>query len=160
MIKTVVSDFSKVLLFAKDPNYQGGLNALNKRLLAEDPSYPFFDHFVLNQQLLDYYLKLSEIVPVIVFTTETIQDHPAIEPLLAKAVHGVLSAKKLGLVKTNPAAYSTVSNLVHARPAELLYIDDKEANIQAAEQAGLNTILYTSNNEVITKLGSLFDRGV
>ena len=45
MVKAVVTDFSKVLLFAKDSSYADGLNALNKQLLARNPSYDFFDCF-------------------------------------------------------------------------------------------------------------------
>jgi hypothetical protein len=32
MIKAIVSDFSRVLLFPKDKNYQDSLNALHKQL--------------------------------------------------------------------------------------------------------------------------------
>src|ERR1035437_2163675 len=101
MIKTIVTDFSKVLLFAKDPNYQGGLNDLNNRLLLGDPSYPFLDFFDLNEELLKYYKQLNGNVPVFVFTSETIQNHPAINTRIRSAFSGVFSAQELQLSKAD-----------------------------------------------------------
>ncbi len=73
MIKAVVTDFSRVLLFPIDDSYIGGLNALNNKLLAENPQYSFWEYFRVNKELLDYYRELNSQVPVFVFTTETIQ---------------------------------------------------------------------------------------
>jgi FMN phosphatase YigB (HAD superfamily) len=155
MIKAVVTDFSKVLLFPQDANYQGGLNALNNKLLADDPSYPFFDHFALNNELLEYYRRLNTNVPVFVFTTETIQDHPAIKEQVQHAFSGVLSAKKLGLSKTEVATYVTIASMVHCRPGEVIFIDDKPSNVESAAGAGLETILFTSNSDAIAKVKAL-----
>ncbi len=120
MIKSVVTDFSKVLLFAKDPNYSGGLNALNNKLLSEDPNYSFGDYFTLNDELLEYYSRLNSKVPVYVFTSETIQDHPAIKTKIKNAFSGVMSAKKLHLSKSDSDAYQSIADQVHCLPGEVL----------------------------------------
>jgi hypothetical protein len=54
LIKAIVFDFSRVLLFAKDPGYKDDLNPLHRKLLEQDASYPFLDYFYLNQELLHY----------------------------------------------------------------------------------------------------------
>jgi len=155
MIKTVVTDFSKVLLFAKDPHYRGGLNELNNRLLLGDPAYPFFEYFVLNEELLRYYKKLNNTVPVFVFTSETVQDHPAIKETVRNAFRGVFSAKELHLSKAEPKTYEEVAKLAGCRPDEVLYVDDKASNLESAVRAGLNTVLYTGNDEIIRQLDTL-----
>jgi len=56
MPTALLSDFSRVLLRPKDKAYTGGLNALHKRLLAElRGTYSIFDHYELNEELLDFY---------------------------------------------------------------------------------------------------------
>ncbi len=79
MIKAIITDFSRVLLFPADSNYTGGLNKLNNNQLKENPNYSFLDFFVINKKLLKYYSELNKTVPVHVFTSETIQDHPSIK---------------------------------------------------------------------------------
>jgi FMN phosphatase YigB (HAD superfamily) len=155
MIKAVVTDFSKVLLFAKDEAYSGGLNALNTRLLAGDPAYPFFDHFVLNDELLDYYQSLGRKLPVYVFTTEYIQNHPAIRGRVRRVFKAVLSAQELGLKKADQEAYRSIAAMIHCGPEEILYIDDKGSNIEAASRAGLRTFLFTGNIVLMSKLDAL-----
>ena len=152
MIDTIVSDFSKVCLFAKDPSYSGGLNALNNRLMAEDPKYPFLDFFVVNEALLEYYRQLNRVMPIYMFTSETIQNHPALEPRLKSVFRGLFSAQELNLSKRDDKAYLSIVEMVGSRPGEVLYIDDKASNLEAAARAGLGTVLYTTNEELIREL--------
>jgi len=81
MIKAIVSDFSRVLLFPKDKSYQGSLNALHKEL-SEKPSYNALDFFELNVGLLDFYKSLKDRIPVYIFTSDVIQDYCIIIPTL------------------------------------------------------------------------------
>ncbi len=155
MIKIAVTDFSRVLLHPKDKKYQSGLNALNNSLLRRNPHYPFFNYFVLNDELLSFYKRVNSRIPVYVFTTETIQDHPSIKSLIENSITGVLSAQKLGIDKTDSQAYVKIANIINCRPDEVLYIDDKTANTLAASKAGMEVLVYKSNQEVITKLKEL-----
>jgi hypothetical protein len=81
MIRAIITDFSRVLLFPTDSNYTGGLNELNNNQFKENPNYSFLDFFTINNELLKYYSDLNKIVPVYIFTSETIQDHPSIKKL-------------------------------------------------------------------------------
>jgi len=43
-------------------------------------------------------------------------------------------------------------------PAESVFIDDLEANAEAAREVGLNAIHFTNIDEVKTKLNELLDK--
>lgn len=150
MIKVIVTDFSRVLLFPTDNNYIGGLNVLNNALLQSDPDYDFTKHFRLNNELLDYYSSLK--LPVYIFTSETIQEHPAIKDKLEGVFTNIFSAKHMKLNKKDKTAYETIASKLSLQPSEILYIDDDQGNINAAKAAGFHVILYKSNNDVIGKV--------
>lgn len=155
MIKAIITDFSRVLLFPSDPSYSSGLNALNNSLLADNPHYRFLDYFTLNSELLAYYAELHKQTPVYVFTSETIQDHPAIKDTVASTTSKVLSASKLGIHKSEPAAYKAVLDILFLQPDEVVYIDDKQENLEVANQIGINTILFRDNPTTISTLNDM-----
>lgn len=141
MIKAIVSDFSKVLLFPKDQNYSGSLNALHKELYQELDYNPL-NHFELNLGLLEYYKSLQTQFDLFIFTTDAIQDAPEFQSYLKPVFTEILSAKKMNTDKKTPEAYTLVASHLKLNPAEVLYIDDATENIQAAKTAGMNAILY------------------
>jgi FMN phosphatase YigB (HAD superfamily) len=152
MMKAVISDFSRVLLFPKDDSFHSGLNALNNRLLSENPNYDFWQYFKVNNELLDYYKSLN--IPVYIFTSETVQDHPAIKTLLGSIFKDVFSAKELGLNKKESKSYKYLAQITGHNPNEILYIDDNHDNFSAAEKAGFKAILFKSNDDVIDRLAA------
>lgn len=146
MIQAIVSDFSRVLLFPADDSYHEGLNKLNRELLAQGPGYDFWHYFRLNQELLDFYESLG--LPLYIFTSDTIQDHPAVRGKLG-GFKRVMSAKDLGIRKADSDAYEVVAREAGRRPDELLFIDDQPAHVEAAAAAGYRTILYESNRQTM-----------
>lgn len=150
MTKVIVTDFSRVLLFPVDEAYDGGLNNLNNRLAEQNPDYDFKKYFKLNHELLDYYA--SSKVPVYIFTSETIQEHPAIKDELLGVFAGVFSAKHLGVSKTDASAYKRIAQQIDAKTSDIIYVDDNEANVAAANDAGCHGILYISNEATIKKI--------
>ncbi|HMT19362.1 MAG TPA: hypothetical protein PKD15_04965, partial [Candidatus Saccharibacteria bacterium] len=96
-IVAIITDFSRVLLFPTDNNYAGSLNELNNRLMKDDPDYTFLDYFSLNKELLAFYRELQTELPVFIFTSDSIQEHPAIKEGLAQTFRGVFSAKELNV---------------------------------------------------------------
>lgn len=151
MIKAMVSDFSRVLLFPKDKNYLGSLNALHKNL-SQNPNYNALDYFELNIQLLDLYKSLKEKTPVYIFTSDVIQDAPEFHSYLQPVFNGILSAKKMNIEKNAPKAYKLVAEHLNLNPDEILYIDDATENIQAAKTAGFNTLLYSDYTTLLNKV--------
>ncbi len=147
MIKALVSDFSRVLLSPKDKNYTDGLNALHKKLSAGG-RYDFWSYFQLNQELIDFYKILAKKIDLYLFTSEYIQEHPSIRPHMEEIFKTVFSGANLDLKKTDTQAYKTIAEKINLKPEEILYIDDKQVNIDAAKKAGMAIILYESNKQL------------
>ncbi|MCW1908387.1 MAG: HAD-IA family hydrolase [Candidatus Saccharibacteria bacterium] len=154
MIKAIVFDFSRVLLFAKDPSYLGDLNPLHRQLSENNPDYPFFDNFYLNQELLDW-LRLIHGAKLYIFTSGNIQNAPAIRPMLDNIFTHVYSAETMHLSKSDPAAYSKLCSILNRSPQDVLFIDDSKKNIAAAKQAGLQTLLFSNTAKLIKVLQML-----
>ncbi|MCB9823253.1 HAD family hydrolase [Candidatus Nomurabacteria bacterium] len=149
-MKAVITDFSRVLLFPKDDTFTSSLNALNNQLLDKNPDYDFWRYFKINHELLNYYKSLN--FPVYIFTSETIQDHPAVKALLEGTFKDIFSAKKLGLSKKEPKSYEDLAKITGHNPNEIFYIDDNYDNFTAAKDGGCKAILFKSNDDVIGKL--------
>lgn len=155
MITTLLFDFSNTLLFANDKNYSGGLNKLHKELFAANPNYNFWDYFELNNGLLNYLETKKDKYNLYIFTSGSIQNVPVVKERLDKIFKGVYSAEELNTSKKDMDAFIIISKLIKTAPREILFIDDDQQNLDAANSAGLNTILFTSNDEVIKKINEL-----
>ncbi len=157
MIKAVITDLSRVLLFPKDKTYNGGLNSLNNSLLEKNREYRFQDYFELNEELIDYYSFLNKTVPLHIFTSETIQDNPSIKNHIDECSTSVISALKLGVHKSEQLAYEKMLKLLTLTPHEVAYVDDMQANLDAASRVGINVVLHTSNRDTIDQLNKLIE---
>jgi len=148
MIKVLLFDFSRVLLFPKDVAYTGSLNQKHKELSA-NAGYKIFDHFSLNNELLIFLQGLKDKYNLCLFTTETIQDSPEILPTLNKIFQKIYSGTKLGLSKRESKSYLVIAEDLNLSPEEILFIDDLDSNILAAKNAGLVAVCYISNEQII-----------
>lgn len=151
MIKALITDFSRVLLFPKDKSYSGSLNGLH-RDLSTQANYKLLDSFELNTELLEYYKSLAEKLDLYVFTSESIQDSPELQPFIKPIFKEIFSAMKMGVAKKDENAYRKLIATVNLDPSEMVYIDDSEVNIEAANKAGLQTILFKDNESLKTEL--------
>ncbi|MBP9700071.1 HAD-IA family hydrolase [Candidatus Woesebacteria bacterium] len=158
MIKFLLSDFSRVLLFPIDENYAGSLNELHAARLQE-ASYTFFDTFSLNNQLLDWMAqaKLTHHLKIGMFTSETIQEYPVLQPFLNPVFDVVFSAKKLGLSKSDPQAYTTLCAQLNILPSETMYIDDAIPNVAAATTAGLHAVQFMATESTVAHAEALLN---
>lgn len=144
-------DFSKVLLFPKDDTYTGSLNALYKEKSSE-PHFNFFDYFKLNLKLLDYLKSHINVFELYMFTSESIQNAPELQPFIKPLFKQIFSALDMKYSKKDSEAYSEIANVLRVRSGDITFVDDSIENIQAAESAGLKTILFISNEELFRRL--------
>ncbi len=151
MIAYILSDFSRVILMPKDRSYAGELNDLYRTKVLQD-GMGYFDVFDLNEELLAFLGSLGENYPLGIFTSEIVQNDPAVRPRLEQAFRDVVSAQDLGIRKTEKEAYLTVAKSLQQEPAAVLYIDDKEENVAAARDAGLHAIRYVSNSQIMADI--------
>jgi len=156
MIKAIVSDFSRVILFPKDSIYEGSLNSLHKEksLLS---NYNPLDYFNLNTELLDFYKSQKEKVNLYIFTTDSIQDAPEFKPFLEPIFTKIFSALKMGFSKKDPEAYKLITRELGCDPCEIIYIDDAVENIEAASAVGIKVVLYAdslqASQDILKTLG-------
>jgi putative hydrolase of the HAD superfamily len=61
---------------------------------------------------------------------------------------------RLGIAKPDPAIYSHAAQGLGVPPGEILFIDDREVNITAAQQAGMKAIVYTDHESFLKALRS------
>lgn len=153
MIKALISDFSRVLLFPLFP-HSGSLNGLHKELSVQ-PNYRLLANFELNIELLKYYESLSKKLPCYIFTSENIQDSPEIEPFIKPVFSQIFSAMKMGLDKKDENAYKKLAEMVNLSTSEIVYVDDSEVNIEAAKKVGMNVILFKDNKSLKENLQDL-----
>ena len=156
MIGTILSDFSRVILDVKDKYYADTLNGLHTELKDKYGEFDFFKYFEFDEKLLELYKKLKEKYSLNIFTTGTIQDAPEVKQRIDGLFENIYTVKDTGLQKSNPQAYLAIAQKLHKKPAEIVFIDDQNVNIAAAQDAGLNTILFTdfaSCETALQKLG-------
>lgn len=154
MIKAIVFDFSRVLLFPLDKTYTGSLNVLHKKHLKEK-DYSVFNFFQINSDLLQQIEKLTHKASFYLLTSETIQESAEFAPYLHQ-FKKLYSALKIGFSKKDPQLYKWILNDLQLEPHEVLFIDDSEGNIKAATDVDLETIQYKNNEQLSDQLDEYF----
>ena len=147
MIKAIISDFSRVLIFAKDKNFTGKLNDLHEEVSKEE-GYDVWNYFYLNEELLDFYKELSGKFGMYIFTTRYLQEQPSLKEKLQTVFKDVFIGKTLGLSKQESGSYKKIIEKIGLPAGDILYIDDKDYNIKAAREAGLRVIQYISTENL------------
>lgn len=142
MITTILSDFSYVLLFPNDKHYSGTLNGLYQTLLGQPKKINIFDYYRLDDNLLNYYQSLKKKYSLNIFTSGSIQNHPQLRAKLEPVFTNILTAADFKLSKSDPIVYRLVAEKLKKKASEILFIDDQEKNIKAAQKAGLNGFVY------------------
>lgn len=64
----------------------------------------------------------------------------------------------LGLAKPEPEIYQYVLNSLYPEYDSILFVDDKEENIAAAQKFGFETILYSPETEIGSKIAQFLNK--
>lgn len=141
MIKALLFDLARVILFPKDELYKGELNKLHAEL-SKGISYNFSDRFALDPEMISYIQTLQTKLDVYMFTSGTIQNAPEIKPILEKLFKKIYSASDMGIPKDYPLAYKEILKDLELAANEIVFIDDSIQNVEAAKEAGINAIQF------------------
>lgn len=152
MITTILSDFSRVILFPRDKNYKGTLNGLYKELENKKDPYDFFDYFELNENILNFYSQLKSKYSMNIFTTGKIQNAKEVKQKIDKIFDHIFSAEDYGLNKEKPDSYDFIASKLGKPANQILYIDDQLRNIKAAKKSGMQTLLYNNYSELFNQV--------
>ncbi len=154
MITTLLFDLSNTILFPKDKTYVGSLNKLHQDLLKKDPNYDFSAYFELDQELVNYLETLADEFTLAMFTSETIQNHPAIRPQLDTLFSSIISGTETGHSKKDPNAYHFLAQFLGVQTYDILFIDDNPECTAAAKTAGCEIHNYQHFAELKTLIES------
>ncbi len=154
MIKTLLFDFSRVLLHPTDKTYSGSLNNLHREL-KDNESYYLFNYFELNDEILEYLRAIKGKYELRIFTTDIIQNDPLIRAKIDPIFSKIYSAYELGITKKAKESYEFIAGDIGVKPEEILFIDDTESNIIAAKEAKFQTHHFKDNKELISFVESI-----
>ena len=87
-----------------------------------------------------------------IYTTDTLQNDPAVKPTLDEIFKFVFAANDLNISKRESPGYIVIAEKLKVNPEEILFVDDLLANVEAARKAGLQIIQFTNNKKLFTEL--------
>lgn len=157
MIKAIITDLSRVLLFPIDDSYSGSLNNLYKKEFGK-PDFRFFDYFRLNNELLDQYrFWHTDRCRVYILTSDVIQTNPELQVFWKSAIDKIFSASEMHTSKNKQDAYTKLLDEINLLPEEVVYIDDNPENLKVAEKVGLHIVEYKNNNDAIFEISKILE---
>lgn len=134
--------FAKEKGIALSPHWTEELNAVLKEAIGVNP-----EMYALVEKLKE------KNIPVALLSN--------IDPRLSKLLREfglyapfdpcVLSCE-IGVNKPDPKAYQAVQDKLKVEAKDIVFIDDKQENVQAAQEFGLDAILFTSVDQLRTEL--------
>jgi len=154
MVTTLLFDFSRVILDIRDKTYKGFLNDLHREK-SKQPGYNFFDYFELNEELLHFLETIKDRYSLYIFTTGSVQNVPEVRKRIDPVFGKIYSSEELDLNKEDSRSYLFIAKELDKEPSEILFTDDKLANIKSAEAAGLITIHFQSTEQFINELSKI-----
>ncbi|OGE31455.1 hypothetical protein A3C59_02330 [Candidatus Daviesbacteria bacterium RIFCSPHIGHO2_02_FULL_36_13] len=151
MIKVLLFDFSRTLIHPRPSSFTGKLNDLYRDATSKK-NFNFYNNFYLNRELLDFIKALKDKYTLAIYTTDTLQNDPAVKPTLDEIFKFVFAANDLNISKRESPGYIVIAEKLKVNPEEILFVDDLLANVEAARKAGLQIIQFTNNKKLFTEL--------
>lgn len=129
-------------------------------LSPESAYYEFFSGDAINQNLMDFakLLKLKFKVGLLSNAWENARKRlGALYDFIDLFDASIFSAE-VGERKPNPKIFEIMLEKLGAKPEESIFIDDFPVNVEGAENAGLISILYENDTQVIKRVNQLLER--
>lgn len=87
--------------------------------------------------------------------TSSMMEHIIAEHKIKNFFDVLFFSNQIGYAKPNPQAYLTTLAKLRATPEQTIFIDDSPTNVEAAQQLGLQTILFSSPAQCVLELHQL-----
>lgn len=111
-----------------------------------DTIYPhIMQKIQINNDLLHLITKLRKnyIVGLITNYTYGLFDQLSEKYHLPTFFDHILVSSRIGLIKPDPRFYQMMFNALHVHASECMYIDDREYQVHAARELGMQSLVYT-----------------
>jgi len=156
-IKILLLDFSYTLIFPKSNESINSLNGHYQEVKRKNNKANPLETLILNQELLDYLRNLKTKYKIYIFTSGFIHTDPIIAQYLKPVFDGYITSKEISLPKSFPDAYKIISNMLGVNIDQILFIDDQQKNVQAANIAGVKAIRFTNNQNIFSDINNIID---
>ena len=70
----------------------------------------------------------------------------------------IIYSHEVGIRKPEPRIFELACEQLGAQPAEMLFLDDIEANVEAARQLGIHAILFQTTEQAIAEIEAALSR--
>ena len=117
---------------------------------------------VRNEPLLAYAEQLKPRFKIGMLSNVASRERLAIRFLpgqLETLFDAVIASGEVGTIKPEPEIFAIAAAQLGVLPEECVMIDDMLENCRGAEEAGMKAILHVTNQQTITDLTALIDRG-
>ncbi|HVF69444.1 MAG TPA: HAD family phosphatase [Xanthomonadales bacterium] len=117
----------------------------------------YFKGEKLNKEFYSFIQKLHKDFKVVLFTNawddgrEVYTDKYQLDKICNQMI---ISAEE-GMRKPHKKFYFRALELLHVKPQEVIYIDDRKENIKAGKEIGFNSILFSHTKDVIDQIKTL-----
>ncbi len=99
--------------------------------------------------------RASQKITIHAFSNTNAAHHAGWGPRFAdvlKPMHTIICSYQLGLRKPEAAAFQAVANRIQVRLEDMLFFDDTQENIDAAQALGIESVLVTSAQDIYDSL--------
>jgi HAD superfamily hydrolase (TIGR01509 family) len=148
MITTLLFDFRRVIAFTS-----GEISAED---LADFQIIDCHDQqgsaIYLNKKLLNFVEKHhSNKTTAIISASDVLIKNQAVLKFIEPYFDHILSTVQLGMTKDEPDVFKEVARMVNAKPEEMLFTDDRDINIKAAQTAHVKSVKFFTTDNYITE---------
>lgn len=123
--------------------------------IANEYKYFHFQKYQLIQSMLDLCKKLSQNYQIGILSNFSgemvVEDHY----FNKNNFFPIIYSGKVGVKKPNPEIYKIFCERANCKPENVLFIDDRQENVTAAEKFGMNGIFFTNQKNLEKKLTKL-----
>ncbi len=153
LLKCILFDFSRTLIFPNDRDYAGKLNVLYTTLPEHRRDDNFFHWYTLNDQLIAKAYELKhQGYKIALYTSGALHEIPCVTEKIQGLFDHVFTTRVVGLAKDDPAVYYDIALSLDLSPAEVLFIDDLEKNCTGAREAGMQAIQFKNNEQCFREM--------
>lgn len=119
---------------------------------ADTDLFRLYFHPLENQKTVEL-IKLLKTKHRVVCGTNTIQSHweNHLERGDYSYFHQTYASNKIGVAKPDPKFFETILEAEEVNPKEAFFTDDKKENCEAAEAVGIQTVNFTSAEDLFSK---------
>lgn len=111
----------------------------------------FNDNIIINKVIIGTLKKLINHYKIIMISNSnsTMLRNIIANYELCDYFDEILISGEVGYMKPQPEIYQLVLDKFNLKPSEIIYIDDRAQNIEAAKQLGIDSIGFVSNSQLL-----------